>query len=81
MVWRSIVSMASIRVNGPVRTVLVDNHISVPRSTDPNYHLTPDLADHAINWLKQAAEIDPDRPYFLYFAPAAMQAPHQSTPD
>jgi arylsulfatase A-like enzyme len=61
--------------------VLVENHIPVPRSTDPNYHLTPDLADHAINWLKQAAEIDPDRPYFLYFAPAATHAPHQTTPD
>lgn len=61
--------------------VLVENRIPVPRSTDPNYHLTPDLADHAIHWLKQAAEIDPSRPYFLYFAPAATHAPHQTTPE
>src|SRR5207244_943459 len=31
--------------------VLFENHNLVPASTDPNYHLTADIADHAIAWM------------------------------
>lgn len=58
--------------------VLFENHNLVPASTDPNYHLTPDLADHAINWVRQAKSIAPDKPFFLYVAPGATHAPHQA---
>jgi arylsulfatase A-like enzyme len=61
--------------------VLVENHLPVPRSTDPNYHLMPDLTNHAIAWLKQEKTIDPNRPVFLYFAPAATHAPHMVPKD
>lgn len=56
--------------------VLFENHNRVPRSTDPNYHLTNDLADHAISWMQREKAIDPDRPFFLYVAPGATHAPH-----
>ena len=36
---------------------LYENHQLVPRSTDPNYILTPDLVDHAISWLRQTRSI------------------------
>jgi arylsulfatase len=32
--------------------VLFENHNRVPRSTDPTYHLSHDLADHAIAWIQ-----------------------------
>jgi len=56
--------------------VLFENKNRVPRSTDPNYHLSHDLADHAIAWMQREKEIDPARPFFLYVAPAATHAPH-----
>jgi arylsulfatase A-like enzyme len=58
--------------------VLFENHNRVPRSTDPNYHLTNDLADHAIAWMQREKAIDPERPYFLYLAPGATHAPHMA---
>ena len=58
--------------------VLFENHNLVPRSTDPNYHITPDLVNHAIAWMRQEKEIDPDRPFFLYVAPSATHAPHMA---
>ncbi|HEY1906368.1 MAG TPA: arylsulfatase [Myxococcaceae bacterium] len=55
---------------------LYENRNLVPRSTDPNYHLTADIADHAIAWLRKASSISPDRPFFLYVAPGANHSPH-----
>ena len=56
--------------------ILVENHSLVPRSIDPNYHISHDLADHAIAWMQREKEIDPARPFFLYVAPSATHAPH-----
>jgi arylsulfatase A-like enzyme len=58
--------------------VLFENHNRVPRSSDPKYHLSHDLADHAIAWMQREKEIDPARPFFLYVAPAATHAPHHA---
>jgi arylsulfatase A-like enzyme len=43
---------------------------------EDGYHLMPDLADNAINWVRQQKALTPDRPFFLYFAPGATHAPH-----
>jgi arylsulfatase len=59
--------------------VLYENRNLVPRSKDPNYHLTVDLADKAIAWVRQATAISPSRPFFLYVAPGATHAPHQTS--
>jgi arylsulfatase len=56
---------------------LYENHNLVPSSTDPKYHLTTDLTNHAIEWLQRVRAIDPTKPYFLYMAPGATHAPHQ----
>ncbi|MCP2371215.1 arylsulfatase [Agromyces terreus] len=57
--------------------LLFENRDLVPGSQDPDYHLTEDLADKAIDWLRRSATIAPDKPYFLYVAPGATHAPHQ----
>ncbi len=41
------------------------------------YHLTTDLADHAIRTFRASKAVAPQRPVFLYFAPGATHAPHQ----
>jgi len=60
---------------------LYENHNLVPRSTDPNYILTTDLTDHAIQWLRRVRSIDPSKPYFLYMATGATHAPHHVSPE
>lgn len=59
---------------------LYENHELVPRSTDPNYILTPDLVDHAIAWLRRTRSVAADKPYFLYMSTGATHAPHHVSP-
>ncbi len=58
--------------------ILFENRNLVPASTDPDYHLTPDLADHAISWVRKVKSIAPDKPFFLYVAPGANHSPHHA---
>ena len=37
--------------------ILFENHNRVPRSTDLNYHISHDLADHAIAWVQREKEM------------------------
>ena len=46
------------------------------RRNDPDYHLMPDLADKAIDYIRQQKSLTPDKPFFIYFAPGATHAPH-----
>ncbi len=41
------------------------------------YHLTTDMADHAISYIRESKAALPDKPFFVYFAPGATHAPHQ----
>lgn len=54
------------------------NTAPVETPNTPEYHLTTDLADHAIRWLGAQRSAAPDKPFFLYFAPVAVHAPHQA---
>lgn len=47
------------------------------RTPEQGYTLNEDLANHAINWLRQQQSIAPDKPWFVYYAPGATHAPHQ----
>lgn len=50
------------------------NPINLPH--DPTYHLTEDLAEKAIQWMRTSKTLDPDTPFFLYFTPGAVHGPH-----
>ena len=41
------------------------------------YHLSEDLADDAIHWLKQHKALAPDKPFLMYWASGASHGPHQ----
>jgi arylsulfatase A-like enzyme len=46
-----------------------------------DYHLTEDLADKTIEWLQRQKAAAPDKPFFCYFSPAAVHAPHHVAPE
>ncbi len=46
-----------------------------------DYHLSEDLADQAITWIQRQKASAPDRPFFCYFAPPAVHAPHHVWPE
>ncbi len=50
--------------------------IEPPKSPAEGYHLTEDLTDKAIAWVRQQQALAGDKPFFMYFAPGATHAPH-----
>jgi arylsulfatase len=57
--------------------LVADNHQVVPPKTpEEGYHLTEDLVDHAIEFIADAKQVAPDKPFFMYFCPGAVHAPH-----
>jgi arylsulfatase A-like enzyme len=55
-----------------------------PDLVEDNQHVTPDgrhleeqITDKAIGYLTKHRKVAPDKPFFLYYAPAATHAPHQ----
>ena len=50
--------------------------VEPPAAPEDGYHLTEDLADHAVSWIRTQKALMPERPFFVYFAPGATHAPH-----
>jgi len=58
-----------------------DNHsVRPPAAMQDGYHLTEDLADHAIEFIADLRAVDPGKPFFLYLATGACHSPHQPPP-
>jgi arylsulfatase A-like enzyme len=61
---------------------LVENTTRIePPATNADgspYHLSTDLADHAINYIRQEKAVSPEKPFFVYLSPGATHAPHQA---
>ena len=56
-----------------------DNHpVDPPSGPEEGYHLTEDLVDHSIEFIRDLKSLRPDRPYLLYLAFGATHAPHQA---
>lgn len=57
---------------------LVRNTTSVlpPRTPEEGYHLSEDIADDAIAWLRDHKALAPDKPFFMYWATGALHGPH-----
>ena len=52
-----------------------------PYDEDPNYNLVTAMADDAIAYMKNIDALNPDQPFFIYYAPGATHAPHHPTPE
>jgi arylsulfatase len=61
-----------------IRPYLYENQTPLGTPQGDNYYLSVDLADKTLDWLKRAQAIQPDKPWFVYFAPAATHSPHQA---
>jgi arylsulfatase len=56
--------------------VLGNERVEAPRRD--GYHLSEDLVDRAVLWLRQLLSASPDAPFFLYLAFGAAHAPHHA---
>lgn len=50
--------------------------IEPPRTPEEGYHLSEDLTDQCITWIRQQQALTPDKPFFAYLAFGATHGPH-----
>jgi arylsulfatase len=56
-----------------------DNHtIDQPYQPEDGYHLSRDLADKAISFIRDSKQSEPGKPWYLWFCPGANHAPHHA---
>lgn len=55
---------------------LVENTTAIEPPHDGTYHLTEDMAEKGITWLKKHRAFTPDKPFFMYWAPGGVHGPH-----
>jgi arylsulfatase len=59
--------------------LISDNHPQEPPYTPKDgYHLSKDLTDQAIRFIRDSNVIAPEKPWMLYFCPGAGHAPHHA---
>ena len=57
--------------------LVYDNHpVPPPATPEQGYHLSKDLADKTIEFIRDSKVIAPDKPWFTYLCPGAGHAPH-----
>jgi arylsulfatase A-like enzyme len=55
---------------------LYENLNPIEPPHDERYHLSEDLAERGLAWMKQHRAFSPDKPFFMYWAPGAAHGPH-----
>ncbi|XXK27208.1 arylsulfatase [Arenicellales bacterium nBUS_45] len=58
--------------------VIFDGVTKVEREDDPDYHFTTDMTNQAVSWVRFQQAMTPDKPFFIYYAPGAVHAPHHA---
>ena len=58
-----------------------NHHVDPPGGPDDGYHVSEDMVDRSMGWIRDLHSVRPDRPFFLYLAFGAMHAPHQAPPE
>ena len=58
-----------------------NSHITAPGSYQSGYHLTEDLFEQAIGYVKGHIAVSPQIPWFMMVTPGACHAPHQAPKD
>ena len=52
-----------------------------PYLGNPGYNLTTAMADEAIDYMNRMNALTPDQPWFVYYVPGGVHAPHHPTPE
>ncbi len=60
---------------------LYQDTVPIEPPDDPTYHLTEDLCQRTIDWVRAQKSLVPDKPFFAYLAPGATHAPHHVSPE
>jgi arylsulfatase len=55
---------------------IYDGLTRVPTPHTPGYNFMTDMTDQAISWIKFQKALTPEKPFYVYFAPGAVHAPH-----
>ena len=55
---------------------IYDGVTAVELPDDPDYHFLEDMTNEAVEWMKFQKALQPDKPFFVYYAPGATHAPH-----
>lgn len=55
-----------------------NHHIAPPKSPEEGYHVSEDIVDRSIGFLRDQISLVPERPFFLYLAFGATHSPHQA---
>jgi arylsulfatase len=50
--------------------------VEPPKTPEEGYHLSEDLADDALRWLRQHKAFRADKPFYMYWASGAIHGPH-----
>ncbi|MGH7841290.1 MAG: sulfatase-like hydrolase/transferase [Candidatus Binataceae bacterium] len=58
--------------------MVFDGVAHVEPAHTPGYNFMTDMTDHAIAWMRFQDTMTPDKPFFIYFAPGALHAPHHT---
>jgi arylsulfatase A-like enzyme len=54
-----------------------DNHpVTQPKLPEDGYHFTEEITDTAIKFIRDARQINPTKPFFVYYCPGTTHAPH-----
>ncbi|AWV88031.1 sulfatase-like hydrolase/transferase [Bradymonas sediminis] len=58
--------------------LLIQDNQSVdqPYLPEDGYHFTKDITDKALQYIRDARAVEPDKPWMMYFAPGCGHAPH-----
>ena len=60
---------------------LYENLNAIEPPHNEKYHLTEDMADKGLAWLKRHQAFSPDKPFLMYWAPGAVHGPHHIFPE
>jgi len=59
--------------------LIEDNHfVEQPYYPEEGYHFSKDIADKAINFIRDTKQSQPDKPWYLWYCPGANHAPHHA---
>ncbi len=55
-----------------------NRYVDQPSTPEKGYHLSKDLADKALEYIRDSKQTGPDNPWYLWFCPGANHAPHHA---
>jgi arylsulfatase len=62
--------------------LIEDNHfVEQPYYPEDGYHFSKDIADKAINFIRDSKQSQPGKPWYMWYCPGANHAPHHAPQD